>query len=84
MRLEFEREAWEDLNHWAQKDRRMLLRVLGLIEASLRDPFGGIGKPEPLKHQLKSAWSRRVDQEHRLIYRVEGGVLIVMACRLHY
>ena len=55
MRLEFEREAWEDLNYWAQKDRRMLLRVLNHIEASLRDPFDGTGKPEPLKHQLKGA-----------------------------
>jgi toxin YoeB len=84
MRLEFEPQAWEDIRHWLQTDAKKLKRILDLIEAVRRDPFQGIGKPEPLKHQLRGAWSRRVDDEHRLVYRVSDGCLIILACRFHY
>ncbi len=84
MRLEFEPQAWEDIRHWLQTDAKKLKRILDLVEAVRRDPFQGIGKPEPLKHQLRGAWPRRIDDEHRLVYRVSDGCLIILACRFHY
>ena len=84
MRLEFEPQAWEDIRHWLQTDAKKLKRILDLVEAVRRDPFQDIGKPEPLKHQLRGAWSRRIDDEHRLVYRVSDGCLIILACRFHY
>jgi toxin YoeB len=82
--LEFEPEAFEALQHWARTDARMVRKILDLIEDAKRHPFTGIGKPEPLKHQAKGAWSRRIDQEHRLVYRVENDALVVISCRFHY
>lgn len=84
MRLCFEAQAWEDYLHWQQTDRKLLRRVNELIRDTLRHPFEGIGKPEPLRHELAGAWSRRVDQEHRLVYVVEKGDLVVLQCRSHY
>ena len=84
MRLEFDPQALEDLRYWVEQDRRKATRVLRLIDESLRTPFTGSGKPEPLKHSLVGSWSRRIDREHRLVYRVEGDRLIVLACRFHY
>ena len=84
MRLVFDPNAWEDLRFWVDKDRRKALKVIDLIDAVLKSPFEGIGKPEPLKFELSGCWSRRIDQEHRLVYRVEGGDLIVLGCRYHY
>ena len=84
MRLEFDPQALEDLRYWVEQDRRKATRVLRLIDESLRTPFTGSGKPEPLKHSLAGSWSRRIDREHRLVYRVEGDRLIVLACRFHY
>jgi len=66
--LEFDVDAFEDLAWWIQQDRNKALRIVNLIKEVQRDPFKGIGKPEPLRHELKGCWSRRVDQEHRLIY----------------
>ncbi len=68
----FHPEFREDLRAWVETDRKVALRVLELVEAVLRDPFSGIGKPEPLKYLLAGAWSRRVTQEHRLVYLVRG------------
>ena len=62
----------------------MALRILELVEATLREPHAGIGKPEPLKHELRGCWSRRIDQEHRLVYRVEGEEVVFLAARYHY
>lgn len=62
----------------------MALRILELVEAALREPHAGIGKPEPLKHELRGCWSRRIDQEHRLVYRVEGEEVVILAARYHY
>ena len=84
MRLVFDKDATEDFRFWIETDRRKALKILDLIDAALKDPFSGIGKPEPLKYDFQGAWSRRIDQEHRLVYRVEKGELIVLACRYHY
>ncbi len=84
MRLELSQRAWEDIQHWLAVDARLLGRIFTLIEAARRDPFKGIGKPEPLRFKFKGLWSRRITDEHRLIYRVESGVLHIIACRYHY
>jgi toxin YoeB len=80
----FDQNCLEDLEHWVRTDRRRALRILKLIEAVLRDPFSGPGKPEPLRGQLAGAWSRRIDQEHRLVYRVEAASVRFIAARYHY
>lgn len=84
MRLVFDSNGLEDLRYWVETDRRKALKIIDLIEAMLKSPFDGIGKPEPLKFELAGCWSRRIDQEHRLVYKVEKGELIVIACRYHY
>ena len=84
MRLEFDPRALEDLRYRVETDRRKALRIIELIEQTLRSPFSAPGKPEPLKFRLSGCWSRRIDREHRLVYRVETGSLIVLACRYHY
>jgi toxin YoeB len=73
----------EDLRYWVERDRRIALKALDLIEAILREPFTGIGKPEPLKHRLAGAWSRRLTQEHRIVYVVKNQIDFVQA-RYHY
>ena len=84
MRLVFADEAWEDYLHWQKQDRRMVERINKLLEEVRRDPFDGIGKPEPLKHALAGFWSRRITDEHRLVYRVEGDDLLIAQLRYHY
>jgi toxin YoeB len=84
MRLVFDPKALDHLRYWTETDRRKATKILDLIEATLKSPFEGIGKPEPLKFELASCWSRRIDQEHRLVYKVEKGELVVLACRYHY
>lgn len=84
MRLVFEPEATEDFRFWVETDRRKALKILDLIEATQRDPFSGVGKPEALKFGLAGCWSRRIDQEHRLVYRVVKVELILITCRRHY
>ena len=84
MRLVFDPNALEDLRFWMETDRRKALKILDLIEATLKSPFEGIGKPESMKFELAGAWSRRIDLEHRQVYRVEKGELMVLACRYHY
>ena len=80
----FDPNCLDDLEHWVRTDRRRALRTLKLIEAVLREPFSGAGKPEPLRGQLSGAWSRRIDHEHRLVYRVREGRLRFIAGRYHY
>jgi toxin YoeB len=84
MRLVFDPKALEHLRYWTETDRRKALKIMDLIEATLRQPFEGIGKPEPLKFELTSCWSRRIDQEHRLVYKVEKDELVILACQYHY
>lgn len=84
MRLEFKQQAFEDLQYWVQINPKLAKRLLRLIEETQRDPFGGAGKSEPLRGELSGWWSKRIDQEHRLIYRVEGDRLIVAQAKGHY
>lgn len=84
MKILFSPEAWEEYLFWQQNDRKKLQKVNQLVKDIVRDPFEGLGKPEPLKHQLQGCWSRRIDQEHRLVYEVQNGELIIIACRFHY
>ena len=82
--LEFDIAAFEDLAWWVERDRQKALRIVSLIKDVQRDPFKGIGKPEPLKHELKGCWSRRIDQEHRLVYQITEEKIRILACRFHY
>jgi len=82
--LEFDIAAFEDLAWWIQQDRNKALRIVNLIKEVQRDPFKGIGKPEPLKHEFKGCWSRRIDQEHRLVYQITEDKIRILACRYHY
>ena len=82
--LEFDASALEDLAWWVQNDRRKALRLLRLMQETQKEPFGGIGKPEPLKHELAGCWSKRIDQEHRLVYQVFDDKIRILACRYHY
>jgi toxin YoeB len=74
----------EDLRYWVEADRNIALRIFQLMEAVLRDPFRGIGNPEPLKHIVAGAWSRRITQEHRLVYRVSATRIDFLQARYHY
>ena len=80
----FHPEFREDLHYWVETDRKVALRVLDLVEAVLREPFAGIGKPEPLRHLLAGAWSRRVTEEHRLVYLVRDNRVDFLQSRYHY
>jgi toxin YoeB len=83
-RIEFEQAAFEDFTEWATGDKKIYRRIVALITDVLRHPYTGIGKPEPLRHQLQGYWSRRITDEHRLVYRIEGDEVIIIACRYHY
>jgi toxin YoeB len=80
----FHPEFLDDLRFWVRNDRRTALRALDIVEATLREPFTGIGKPEPLKYQLAGAWSRRLTQEHRVVYLVSEGSVDFLQARYHY
>jgi toxin YoeB len=80
----FQKEFRDDLRYWVGTDRKTALRVLELVEAALRDPFQGIGKPELLRYVLEGCWSRRITQEHRLVYRVTDDRVDFLQARYHY
>jgi toxin YoeB len=82
--VEFDPAAFGDLAWWAQHDRSQAIRIIRLVADTQRDPLSGIGKPEPLKHELTGCWSRRIDQEHRLVYQVLPEKIRILACRYHY
>jgi len=84
MNIEFTPEAWDDYLCLQQNDKAGLKRINLLIKAIQREPFDGLGKPEPLKHNLSGFWSRRITAEHRLVYAVEDGEIRVVMCRYHY
>ncbi|WP_112467631.1 Txe/YoeB family addiction module toxin [Streptomyces triticisoli] len=84
MKLAFTPDGWEDYVHWQTADRKILKRVNRLIDEVLRDPYEGIGKPEPLKHALAGAWSRRITDEHRLVYLPGEHEVIILQARYHY
>lgn len=84
MKLIFAEQAWEDYLYWQRQDKRMVKRINELIENTAREPFTGIGKPEPLKHALSGFWSRRITDEHRMVYKPEKGALLIAQLRYHY
>ena len=83
MRLIFAGQAWEDCQYWLQTDRKITCRIHELIKDTTRSPFEGIGKPEPLRHALAGYWSRRITDEHRMVYKVEGNSLLLAQLRYH-
>lgn len=84
MRLVFTESAWQDYLWFQERDRKLLKRINVLIKDVLRSPFDGIGKPEALKADLAGWWSRRINDEHRLVYAIHGGDVVIAACRYHY
>lgn len=82
--LEFDPAAFEDLAWWIKQDRKKALHIVKLLKEVQKSPFEGTGKPEGLKHELAGCWSRRIDQEHRLVYEVKDDKIRVLACRYHY
>jgi len=84
VKLIFADEAWEDYLHWQKQDKRMVERITKLIRETQREPFAGIGKPEPLQHALSGFWSRRITDEHRLVYCAENNALMIGQLRFPY
>jgi len=82
--IKFTNNAWSDYVWWQGQDRKTLKRINGLIESVRRDPFVGVGKPEPLVGNLSGYWSRRIDDTHRLVYAVDDDAVVVVGCRYHY
>ena len=83
-RIIFSRNAWEDYTHWQIENRKILKKINSLIDYIQNSPYEGIGKPEPLKYDLAGLWSRRIDHEHRLVYRTEKDEIYIYSCRYHY
>ena len=84
MKLIFSEQAWEDYSYWQKIDKKLTQRINALINEITRTPFEGTGKPEPLKHALAGYWSRRINEEHRLIYKMTGDELFIAQLRYHY
>ena len=84
MNLSFHPQAWDDYLYWQQNDKSILRKINQLIRDIARDPFAGIGKPEPLKLNLSGFWSRRITEEHRIVYKIQDGETIIVQCRGHY
>ena len=84
MKLVFVEDAWEDYIYWQSNDKSMLKRINTLIKECMREPFGGLGKPEPLRFDMAGYWSRRINAEHRLVYKFDDDKLIILQCRYHY
>ncbi len=84
MILSWDVHAWEDYIYWQQTDKQILKRINELVKDCLRQPFSGLGKPEPLKENLRGYWSRRITDEHRLVYKMKENEIIIQQCRYHY
>jgi len=84
MKIIFSSQAWDDYLYWQQTDRKVFKRINDLIKEITRTPFEGAGKPEPLRHTLAGYWSRRIDDEHRLVYKIEGAAVLIAQARYHY
>jgi toxin YoeB len=84
MILKWSEQGWEDYLYWQQTDKKIIKRINKLIEDIKRHPFQGLGNPEPLKYNWSGFWSRRIDQEHRLVYAVENNEILIAQCRYHY
>ncbi len=83
-KITFHSDAFKDYQEWASVDKKIFSRINELIKAIDREPFRGIGKPEPLKHELSSFWSRRITSEHRLVYKVDKESILIASCKYHY
>ncbi len=84
MTITFSQNSWEDYLTWQTEDKKVLRKINALIREIQRTPYRGSGKPEPLKYDLAGLWSRRIDREHRLVYQVIGGDILIYSCRYHY
>ena len=84
MKIIFTKNSWEDYTSWLDEDKKMLKKINLLIKEIQRTPFAGRGKPEPLKYDLAGFWSRRIDREHRLVYKVEKNTVLIYSCKYHY
>jgi toxin YoeB len=84
MKFVFVEESWDDYLYWQKTDKKMLQKINALLKDISRTPFSGIGKPEALKHKYRGFWSRRIDQEHRLIYKMHEDEIQIVKCRFHY
>lgn len=84
MKIVFTDHAWEDYLYWQKVDKALLRKVNSVIKEICRTPFEGAGKPEPLKENLSGFWSRRINHEHRLVYKVDDGSIVILQCRYHY
>ncbi len=84
MKIIFSSQAWDDYQHWQQTDKKLLKRINALIKEITRTPFEGTGKPEPLRHALAGYWSRRINDEHRLVYKIEDDAVIIAQAQFHY
>ncbi len=84
MKIIFSKNSWEDYTSWLSEDKNMLKKINELIKDIQRTPFEGKGKPEPLKYDLAGFWSRRIDREHRLVYKVENQTVLIFSCKYHY
>ncbi|WP_114192351.1 Txe/YoeB family addiction module toxin [Edaphovirga cremea] len=84
MKITFSSHSWDDYLYWQQTDKKILKRINELVKDIQRTPFEGKGKPEPLKHNLAGFWSRRITEEHRLVYEISGDNVLIAACRYHY
>ena len=84
MKVTFSQNAWEDYISWQSEDKKILKKINSLIKEIQRNPYDGIGKPEPLKYDLSGLWSRRIDRDHRLVYQIINNELLVYSCRYHY
>ena len=84
MRLEFDPHAWEDILFWKKTDRKKLAKIMRLLSSIESNPTKGIGKPELLKHELSGCWSRRIDRQHRVVYKIGGEEVLILSCRYHY
>ncbi len=82
--IKFTQEAWEQYQYWLNTDKTKARKINELIKDCMRNPFKGIGKPEPLKNELQGFWSMRIDKEHRLVYKFENNELTIISCRFHY
>ena len=83
-KLAWTRAAWADYEYWQAQDKKTLKRINKLIRDTMREPFEGLGKPEPLRENLSGYWSRRIDEKNRLVYAVDNGMLTIISCRYHY
>lgn len=84
MKIIFAEAAWEDYLYWQKTNKKIVQRINELIKTSMRTPFEGMGKPEPLKHGLQGYWSRRITDEHRLVYKLQDHAILIAQCRYHY